>query len=60
VSGFVEERLLGSSADTQGMQVVSDLENFSGSGTGTLNGDFVLLNGSIMLSGKGSVPKDTF
>jgi len=31
-----------------------------GSGTGTLNGDFVLLNGSVMLSGKGSVPKDTF
>jgi hypothetical protein len=60
LNGIIEERFLGKTADAQEMQMVSDTENFSGSGTGTLNGEFDLLNGTILLSGKGTVPKDTF
>jgi hypothetical protein len=60
LQGMTEERFTGTTADSNGMQVVTDIENFGASGEGTLDGGFALFNGTILLSGKGVVPKDTF
>ena len=60
LNGMVEERMIGSVSNAEGMQTVSDVENLSGSGSGTLGGDFAILSGTILLSGKGVVPKNTF
>jgi hypothetical protein len=67
LSGMIEERYTAKTADSQGMQNVSDVEILNGTGNGTLttaNADqeeqFTLLNGTIMRAGKGVVPLNTF
>jgi len=69
LSGMIEERYKAPVADSAGMQDVSDVELLTGQGTGTLNtdfggtdpkGEFVLFNGTILFSGKGVVPLNTF
>jgi hypothetical protein len=65
LSGMIEERYTAKTVDSQGMQNVSDIENLNCSGSGTLNTDgqdaeFTLLNGAVLLSGKGVVPLNSF
>ena len=69
LSGIIEEHYTAPVADTAGMQDVSDHELLSGQGTGTLNsdfggtsadGNFALFSGTILLSGKGVVPLNSF
>jgi hypothetical protein len=67
LSGMIEERYTAKTADSQGMQQVSDVETLNGTGSGTLttaNADqqqqFTLLNGTLIRSGKGVVPLNTF
>ena len=69
VSGMIEERYTAKAADSQGMQEVSDVEIFGCAGTGTLaaplasgsqDGQFALFSGTIIRSGKGIVPLNTF
>ena len=67
LSGMIEERYTAKPADSQGMQQVSDDENLNGTGNGTLttaNADqeeqFTLLSGTLVRSGKGVVPLNTF
>lgn len=66
LSGLLEEHYTAKPADSQGMQEVSDIEILSGAGTGTLaagadqNAQFALFNGTIILSGKGVVPLNSF
>ncbi len=67
LSGMIEERYTATTADSQGMQQVSDDENLNGTGNGTLttaNSDqeqqFTLLSGTLVRSGKGVVPLNTF
>jgi hypothetical protein len=67
LSGMIEERYTAKTADSQGMQQVSDDENLNGTGNGTLttaNADqeqqFTLLSGTLIRSGKGVVPLNTF
>ena len=65
---MTEEKYTAKAADSQGMQVVSDIETLNGTGSGTLHtsanadqeGQFAVWSGTITLSGKGVVPKDTF
>ena len=66
LTGTIEERYTATTVDSQGMQRVSDDENLGGSGNGTLtaaNADqeqFTLVTGTIIRSGKGVVPLNTF
>jgi hypothetical protein len=67
LSGMIEERYTAKTVDPQGMQQVSDDETLNGSGNGTLttaNADqeqqFTLLTGTLIRSGKGVVPLNTF
>jgi hypothetical protein len=68
LNSMTEERYTAKSADSQGMQVVSDIETLNGTGSGTLqtaaNTDqepqFAVLSGTITFSGKGVVPLNTF
>jgi hypothetical protein len=66
LNGLLEERYTAKSADSQGLQEVSDIENLNGAGTGTLvteanqEGEFALFSGAIILSGKGVVPLNSF
>jgi hypothetical protein len=65
VSGMTEERYTAKTADSEGMQNVSDIETLNGTGIGTLanadqEGQFALLSGTVILSGKGVVPLNTF
>jgi hypothetical protein len=67
LNGLLEERYTAKTVDSQGMQQVSDDENLGGSGNGTLttaNADqeeqFTLVTGTIIRSGKGVVPLNTF
>jgi hypothetical protein len=67
LSGMIEERYTAPVADSQGMQNVSDVETLNGTGSGTLNtpanvdgGQFALFSGTIILSGKGVVPLNSF
>lgn len=60
LSGMIEERYTAKTVDSQGMQNVSDMENLNCTGSGTLNGEFTLLSGTVLLSGKGVVPLNTF
>jgi len=67
LSGMIEERYTAKTADSQGMQQVSDDETLNGTGNGTLttaNADqeqqFTLLSGTLFRSGKGVVPLNTF
>jgi hypothetical protein len=67
LSGMIEERYTATTVDSQGMQHVSDDETLNGTGNGTLttqNADqeeqFTLLSGTLIRSGKGVVPLNTF
>jgi hypothetical protein len=67
LSGMIEERYTATTVDSQGMQQVSDDETLNGTGNGTLttqNADqeeqFTLLSGTVIRSGKGVVPLNTF
>lgn len=67
LSGMIEERYTAKTADSQGMQEVSDVETLNGTGSGTLTTananqeeQFALVSGAIVLSGKGVVPLNTF
>lgn len=67
LSGMIEERYTAKPADSEGMQNVSDLETLNGTGSGTLTTanaaqeeQFALLIGTIILSGKGVVPLNSF
>jgi hypothetical protein len=67
LSGMIEERYTATTVDPQGMQQVSDDETLNGTGNGTLttaNADqeqqFILLSGTLIRSGKGVVPLNTF
>lgn len=69
LSGMIEEHYTAPVADDAGMQNVSDTELLTGQGSGTLNsdfgglsadGDFALFSGTLLLSGKGVVPLNTF
>jgi hypothetical protein len=67
LTGMIEERYTATTVDSQGMQHVSDDETLNGTGNGTLttaNADqeeqFTLLSGTLIRSGKGVVPLNTF
>jgi hypothetical protein len=68
LNSMTEERYTAKAADSQGMQVVSDIETLNGTGSGTLQttananqeDQFAVLSGTITLSGKGVVPQNTF
>ena len=68
LNSITEERYTAKPVDSQGMQVVSDIETLNGAGSGTLHtaanavqeGQFTVLSGTILLSGKGVVPLNTF
>jgi hypothetical protein len=67
LTGMIEERYTATTADSQGMQHVSDDETLNGTGNGTLtiaNADqeqqFTLVTGTLIRSGKGVVPLNTF
>jgi len=67
LTGMIEERYTATTVDSQGMQHVSDDETLNGTGNGTLttaNADqeeqFTLLSGTLVRSGKGVVPLNTF
>jgi hypothetical protein len=68
LTSITEELYTAKPADSHGMQVVSDNETLNGTGTGTLHtaanatqeGQFTVLSGTIILSGKGVVPLNTF
>jgi hypothetical protein len=67
LTGMIEERYTATTVDSQGMQHVSDDEALSGTGNGTLaaanphqEGQFTLLTGTLIRSGKGVVPLNTF
>jgi len=67
LSGMIEERYTATTVDSQGMQHVSDDEILNGTGNGTLttqNADqeeqFTLVSGTLIRSGKGVVPLNTF
>jgi uncharacterized protein YaiE (UPF0345 family) len=60
LSGMIEERYTAKTADAQGMQNVSDIETLNCTGSGTLDSEFALLSGTVLLSGKGVVPLNTF
>jgi len=68
LNSMTEERYTAKAADSEGMQVISDIETLNGTGSGTLQtsasadqgAQFTVVSGTITLSGKGVVPKDTF
>jgi hypothetical protein len=69
LNGIIEEHYTAPVADSSGMQNVSDTVLLTGQGSGTLNGDFggatadgdfALFSGTILFSGKGVVPLNTF
>jgi hypothetical protein len=67
LTGMIEERYTATTADSQGMQQVSDDETLNGTGNGTLTiantnqeQQFTLLSGTLIRSGKGVVPLNTF
>lgn len=60
LSGMIEERYTAKTVDAQGMQNVSDIENLNCTGSGTLDSEFTVLSGTVMLSGKGVVPLNSF
>src|SRR2546423_12957683 len=55
LTGLVDDRYTASAADTNGNQKISEVENFTGAGTGTLNGDLAVFSGSVLFSGRGIV-----
>jgi len=67
LTGMIEERYTATTVDSQGMQKISDDETLNGTGNGTLttaNADeeeqFTLVSGTLIRSGKGVVPLNTF
>jgi hypothetical protein len=69
LNGIIEEHYAAPVADASGMQDVSDTELLTGQGSGTLTSDFggttvdggfALFTGSILFTGKGVVPLNTF
>lgn len=60
LSGMIEERYTAKTVDSEGMQNVSDIETLSCTGSGTVDGEFTVLSGTVVLSGKGVVPLNSF
>jgi hypothetical protein len=67
LSGMIEERYTATTVDSEGMQKVSDDETLNGTGNGTLTTadadqeeQFTLFSGTLIRSGKGIVPLNTF
>jgi hypothetical protein len=52
LTGLTDERFTATPVDRNGFQKISDVESFSGVGTGLLGGEYAVYSGSIVLSGR--------
>lgn len=55
LTGLVDDRYTATAADFNGNQRISEIENFNGAGTGTLDGAFAVFNGTMLFSGRAFV-----